>query len=109
MEAVTPKKKNCKRGRRGKQSKQGSQTETCDSGSETAGFTSSTGVSDSSMGWRCNKKKGELITKSTSQSLMVKPATPRVWARPSIDGLKTSPIIGIIMRTSTSWFRSLEL
>ena len=57
-EAVTPKKKNCKRGSRGKRNKRGSQTETCDSGSETNGFGSSTGVSDSSMGWRCNKKKG---------------------------------------------------
>ena len=57
-EAVTPKKKNCKRGSRGKQSKRRSQTETCDSGSETTGLSSSTGVSDSSTGWRCNKKKG---------------------------------------------------
>ena len=62
-EAVTPKKKNHKRGSRGTQSKQGSQTETCDSGSETAGFSSSTGVSDSSMGWRCNKKKGGVNNK----------------------------------------------
>ena len=56
-EAVTPKKKNGKRGSRGNRSKRGSQTETCDSGSETAGFSSSTGVSDSSIGQRCNKKK----------------------------------------------------
>ena len=56
-EVVTPKKKNCKRGSRETQSKRGSQTETCDSGSETAGFSSSTGVSDSSMGRRRNKKK----------------------------------------------------
>ena len=61
--AVTPKKKNHKRGSRGKQSKRESQTETCDSGSETAGFRSSTGVSDSSMGWRCNKKKGGVNNK----------------------------------------------
>ena len=47
-EAVTPKKKNHKRGSRGKWSKQGSQTKTCDSGSETASLSSSTGVSDSS-------------------------------------------------------------
>ena len=62
-EAVTPKKKNRKRGSRGKRSKSGSQTETCDSGSETAGFSSSTGVSDSSMGWRHNKKKGGVNNK----------------------------------------------
>ena len=55
------------------------------------------------------KRRGVLITKSTSQSLMVKPATPRGWARPSIDGLEASPIIGIIMRMNTSWLRSLEL
>ena len=108
-EAVTPKKKNHKRGSKGKQNKRGSQTETCDSSSETTGFGSSTGVSDSSTRWRRNKKKGEIITKSTSQSLMVKPATLRVRARPSIDGLEVSPIIGTIMRMSTSWPRSLEL
>ena len=62
-EAVTPKKKNRKRGSRGTRSKQGSQTETCDSGSETAGFSSSTGVSNSSMGQRCNKKKGGVNNK----------------------------------------------
>ena len=62
-EAVTPKKKNHKRSSRGKQSKQGSQTETCDSGSETASLSSSTGVSDSSTGWRCNKKKGGVNNK----------------------------------------------
>ena len=62
-EVVTPKKKNCKRGSRGNRSKQGSQTETCDSGSETAGFSCSTSVSDSSMGWRCNKKKGGVNNK----------------------------------------------
>ena len=55
------------------------------------------------------KRKVESIIKSTSQSLMVRPATPRVWARPSIDGLEVSPITGIIMRTSTSWLRLLEL
>ena len=55
------------------------------------------------------KRRGELITKSTSQSLMVKPATLRGQARPSVDGLEASPIIGIIMRTNTSWLRSLEL
>ena len=55
------------------------------------------------------KRRGELITKSTSRSLMVKPATLRVRVRPSIDGLKVSSIIGIIMRTNTSWLRSLEL
>ena len=63
MEAVTPKKKNRKRGSRGKWSKQGSQTETCDSGSETASFSSSTRVSDSLTGWRCNKKKGGVNNK----------------------------------------------
>ena len=63
MEAVTPKKKNRKRGTRGKWSKQGSQTETCDSGSETASFSSSTGVSNSLMGWRRNKKKGGVNNK----------------------------------------------
>ena len=55
------------------------------------------------------KRRGELITKSTSWSLMVKPASLRGWVRPSIDGLKASPIIGTIMRTNTSWLRSLEL
>ena len=108
-EVVTPKKKNRKRGSRGKWSKRGSQTETCDSGSETASLSSSTGVSDSSTGWRHNKKKGGSITRSTSRSLMVKPATLRVQVRPSTDGLVASPITGIIMRTSTSWLRSLEL
>ena len=62
-EAVTPKKKNRKRGSRGTRSKRGSQTETCDSGSETAGFSSSTGVSDSSMGRRRKKKKGGVNNK----------------------------------------------
>ena len=62
-EAVTPKKKNRKRGSRGKWSKQGSQSETCDSGLETASFSSSTGVSDSSAGRRCNKKKGGVNNK----------------------------------------------
>ena len=62
-EVVTPKKKNCKRGSRGKRSKRGSQTETCDSGSETTGFSSSTGVSDSSTGRRHNKKKGGVNNK----------------------------------------------
>ena len=63
MEVVTPNKKNRKRGSRGNRSKQGSQSETCDSGSETTGFSSSTGVSDSSMGWRRNKKKGGVNNK----------------------------------------------
>ena len=62
-EVVTPKKKNRKRGSRGTRSKQGSQTETCDSGSETTGFSSSTGVSDSSTGRRRNKKKGGVNNK----------------------------------------------
>ena len=55
------------------------------------------------------KRRGELITKSTSRSLMVKPATLRGRARPSVHGLEVSPIIGTIMRTYTSWLRSLEL
>ena len=62
-EAVTPKKKNRKRGSKGNRSKRGSQTETCNSGSETAGFSSSTGVSDSSTGRRRNKKKGGVNNK----------------------------------------------
>ena len=64
-EAVTPKnkKQNHKRGSKGKWSKRGSQTETCDSGSETTGFSSSTGVSDSSTGRRHNKKKGGVNNK----------------------------------------------
>ena len=62
-EAVPPKKKNLKRGSRGKQNKRGSQTETCDSGPETASFSSSTGVSDSSIGRRRNKKKGGVNNK----------------------------------------------
>ena len=62
-EVVTPKKKNRKRGSRGKRSKRGSQTETYDSGSETAGFSSSTGVSDSSTAQRHNKKKGGVNNK----------------------------------------------
>ena len=61
--AVTPKKKNCKRGSRGKRSKRGSQSETYDSGSETASLSSSTGVSDSPAGWRRSKKKGGVNTK----------------------------------------------
>ena len=55
------------------------------------------------------KRREESITKSTSQSLMIKPATPRVWVRPSVDGLEASPIIGIIIRMSTLWLRSSEL
>ena len=62
-EAVTPKKKNRKRGGRGKQSKRGSQSETSDSGSETASLSSSTVVSDLSTGQRCNKKKGGVNNK----------------------------------------------
>ena len=62
-EVTTPKKKNRKRGSRGKRSKRESQTETCDSGSETASFSSSTGVSDSLVGWRRNKKKGGVNNK----------------------------------------------
>ena len=60
---VTPKKKNHKRGSRGKWSKQGSQSETCDSSSETASLSSSTGVSDSSTGRRRNRKKGGVNNK----------------------------------------------
>ena len=37
---------------------------------------------------------------------MVKPAIPRVWVRPSTDGLEASPITGITMRMGTSWSRS---
>ena len=55
------------------------------------------------------KRRGELITKSTSRSLMVRPATPKGQVRPSVNGLEVSPIIGIIMRMNTSWLRSLEL
>ena len=62
-EVVTPKKKNRKRGSRENWSKRGSQTETSDSGSETAGFSSSTGVSGSSMRQRRNKKKGRVNNK----------------------------------------------
>ena len=62
-EVVTPKKKNRKRGSRGTRSKRGFQTETCDSGSEATGFSSSTGVSDSSTGRRHNKKKGGVNNK----------------------------------------------
>ena len=62
-EAVTPKKKNCKRGSRGKWSKRGSQSETCDSGSETASLSSSTGVSDLPAGQRRSKKKGGVNNK----------------------------------------------
>ena len=62
-EAVTPKKKNRKRGSRGKQRKRGSQNETCDSGLETASLSSSTRVSDSSTGWKHNKKKGGVNNK----------------------------------------------
>ena len=60
---MTPKKKNHKRGSRGKRSKRESQSETCDSGSETASLSSSTGVSDLSTGWRRNKKKGGVNNK----------------------------------------------
>ena len=62
-EVVTPKKKNRKRGSRGKWSKRGSQSETCDSSSETASLSNSTGVSDSSTGRRRNKKKGGVSNK----------------------------------------------
>ena len=106
MEAVIPKKKNHKRGSKGKRRQRESRTETCDSSSETASFSSSIGVSDSSMGWRCYKKKGGVNNKVHSQSSMVRPVASRVWVRPFVDGLKVSPIIGIIMRTSTSWPRS---
>ena len=106
MGAVIPKKKNHKRGSRGKRSKRESRTDTCDSSSETASFSSSTGVSDSLMGWRRNKKKEGVNNKVHSQSSMVRPVTLRVWARPFVDGLEASPIIGIIMRMCTSWPRS---
>ena len=108
-EVVTPKKKNHKRGSRGKWSKRGSQSKTCDSGSETASLSSSTGVANSPAGWRHSKKEGGVNMKSTSQSLMVKPATLRVRAGPSADGPEVSPTIGTTMRMSTSWPRSLEL
>ena len=62
-EAATPKKRNRKRGSRGKRSKRGSQTKTCDSGSETASLSSSTGVSNSLVRGRCNKKKGGVNNK----------------------------------------------
>ena len=62
-EAATPKKKNRKRGSRGKWSKQGSQSEICDSGSETASLSSSPRVSNSSTGQRHNKKKGGVNNK----------------------------------------------
>ena len=109
MEAVTPKKKNRKRDSRGKRSKRGSQTETCDSGSETASFSSSTGVSDSSTGWRHSKKKGGVNNKVHIPEFDGKTSNTEGVARPSADGLEASPITGIIMRTSTSWLRSLEL
>ena len=53
-EVVTPKKKNRKWGSRAKISKRGSQSETCDSGSETTSVSSSTGASDSPVGQRQN-------------------------------------------------------
>ena len=62
-EVATPKKRNRKRGNRGKRSKQGSQTETCDSGSETTSLSSSTGASGSLVRGRCNKKKGGINNK----------------------------------------------
>ena len=62
-EAVTPKKRNCKRGSRGKGSKQGSQTETCDSGSKTTSLSSCTGVFNSLVRGRRNKKKGGVNNK----------------------------------------------
>ena len=62
-EVMTPKRRNCKRGNRGKQSKRGSQAETCDSGSQTASLSSSTGVSDSLVRGRRNKKKGGVNNK----------------------------------------------
>ena len=55
------------------------------------------------------KRRVESITRCTSQSLMVKPATLRVQVSPSVDGLEVSPITGITMRMSTSWLRLLEL
>ena len=54
------------------------------------------------------KRRVESITRSTSQGLMEKPATLRVRARPSVDGLEVSPITGITTRMSTSWLRLLE-
>ena len=62
-EVVTRKKRNRKRGSRGKWSKRGSQTETCDSGSKTTCPSSSTGVSYSLVRGRCNKKKGGVNNK----------------------------------------------
>ena len=101
-EAVTPKKKNRKRGSRGKQSKKGSQSETCDSGSETASLSSSTGVSNSSTGWRHNKKKGGVNNKVHIPEFNGKTSNTEGAG-------EASPITGIIMRMSTSWLRSLEL
>ena len=109
-EVVTPKKKNHKRGSRGKWSRQGSQTETCDSGSETASFSSSTGVSNSLTGQRHNKKKGGVNNKVHIPEFDGKTSnTKGVGEAFCKDGLEASPIIGIIMRMSTSWLRSLEL
>ena len=108
-EVVTPKKKNCNRCSRGTWSKRGSQTETCDSGSEATGFSSSTGVSDSLMGRRRNKKKGGVNNKVHIPEFDGKTSKTEGGVRPSVDGLKASPIIGIIMRTNTSWLRSLGL
>ena len=61
--AVPPKKKNQKRGSRSKRSKKGSQSETFDSGSKTISCSSSTGISNSPMGQRWNKKKGGVNNK----------------------------------------------
>ena len=52
-------------------------------------------------------KVGSII-KSTSQSLMVRPAIPKVWARPSTDGLEASPTTGITTKMNILWLKLLE-
>ena len=108
-EAVTPKNKNRKRGSRGKWKKEGLRLRPVTAVQKPLALEIPLEFLTPQQDGNTIKRRGELITKSTSRSLMVKPATPRVQARPSINGLEVSPIIGTIMRMSTSWPRSLEL
>ena len=73
-ETVTPKKKTLKQGSREK-GKGGSQSEMCNSGSETTGSSSSDSLHGSSGNHNHNGKKSGVTNKCKSLSLIVRPAT----------------------------------
>ena len=112
-EVATPKKKNRKRGSRGRRSKKGSHSRGLRVRPVTVGLRLLAVVAPPEYPTPLQdrggtKRKVESIIKSTSQNLMVKPAILRVWVRPSTDGLEVSPITGTTMKMNILWLKSLE-